>query len=128
MYVCTLNVNVAFVASSNPSLGSCMNKLDKLIVVGDKVLIKPKVINNRTKGGLLLPPGYAEKEELQTGYIVKIGPGYPIPYIIDEDDEPWKKYVISRFRQKLVTWPFSFKKELPKSFTMARNTLSFRSI
>ncbi|HOW32157.1 MAG TPA: co-chaperone GroES family protein, partial [Bacteroidales bacterium] len=33
-----------------------------------------------------------EKEELQTGYIVKIGPGYPIPYIIDEDDEPWKRH------------------------------------
>jgi len=63
--------------------------LNKFIVVGDRVLIKPKSYMERTKGGLLLPPGVQEKEKVQTGYVVKVGPGYPIPAIA-EDDEPWK--------------------------------------
>ena len=63
--------------------------LNKLIVVGDRVLIKPKNSMERTKGGLLLPPGVQEKEKVQTGYVVKVGPGYPIPAIA-EDDEAWK--------------------------------------
>ena len=61
----------------------------KLIVVGDRVLIKPKSPMERTKGGLLLPPGVQEKERLQSGYVVKVGPGYPIPAIAEED-ESWK--------------------------------------
>jgi co-chaperonin GroES (HSP10) len=64
--------------------------LDKLIVVGDRLLIKPKSLSNKTKSGLFLPPGYSEKEAIQTGYIMKCGPGYPIPMSSDEIDEPWK--------------------------------------
>ena len=67
------------------------NALDKLIVVGDRVLIKPKSAQSQSKGGLYLPPGYKEKEELQSGYVVKVGPGYPIPLPSDGFDEPWKK-------------------------------------
>lgn len=66
------------------------NALKKLIVVGDKLLIKPKSFSNKTKGGLFLPPGYKEKEEVQTGFVIKCGPGYPIP-LPAEDNEPWKK-------------------------------------
>ena len=64
--------------------------LNKLIVVGDRVLIKPKTLSNKTKSGLFLPPGYKEKEEIRTGYIIKCGPGYPIPFP-SEEDEAWKK-------------------------------------
>ncbi len=67
------------------------NMLDKLIVVGDRVLIKPKTQANQSKGGLFLPPGYKEKEEIQSGYVVKAGPGYPIPMPSDGFEEPWKK-------------------------------------
>ena len=42
--------------------------LEKLIVVGDRVLIKPKSLNDRTKYGLYLPPTVIEKEEIQSGY------------------------------------------------------------
>ena len=63
--------------------------IDNLIVVGDRLLIKPKTLSNKTKSGLFLPPGYKEKEEIQTGYIIKCGPGYPIP-MSSETDEPWK--------------------------------------
>ena len=66
------------------------NKLSGLIVVGDRVLIKPKKMSNKSKSGLLLPPGYQEKEEIQAGYVMKCGPGYPIPFSSDDDHEPWQ--------------------------------------
>lgn len=64
--------------------------INKLIVVGDRVLIKPKSLSDRTKSGLYLPPTVIEKEEIQSGYVIKSGPGYPIPNTSDEDDT-WKK-------------------------------------
>ncbi len=66
------------------------NKLKNLIIVGDRVLIKPKSLNDKTKTGLYLPPGVQEKEVVQSGYIMKVGPGYPVPQIGDELDESWK--------------------------------------
>ena len=63
--------------------------LDKLIVIGDRILIRPKVPQSRTKSGLLLPPGVNENEKVQIGYVLKVGPGYPIPSVNDVD-EPWK--------------------------------------
>ncbi|MBN7811388.1 co-chaperone GroES [Algoriphagus sp. H41] len=64
------------------------NKLKKLILVGDRVLIRLKKPNERTGSGLYLPPGVQEKEKVQQGYIIKAGPGYPIP-MPTEDSEPW---------------------------------------
>ncbi|PSJ71724.1 chaperonin [Sphingobacteriales bacterium UPWRP_1] len=63
--------------------------LSKLIMVGDRVLIKPRLAQERTRAGLYLPPGVHEKEKLYSGYVIKVGPGYPIPAIQDSD-EPWK--------------------------------------
>jgi co-chaperonin GroES (HSP10) len=63
--------------------------LEKFIVVGDRVLIKPKSPQEKTKSGLYLPPGVQENEKIHTGYVLKVGPGYPIP-AIQEADEPWK--------------------------------------
>lgn len=34
---------------------------------------------------LALPPGVREKEDIQSGYIIKVGPGYPLPLPSDED-------------------------------------------
>jgi len=65
------------------------NKLKKLIVVGDRVLIKPKKQTEKTASGLYLPPGVQEKEKIQSGYIIKVGPGYPLPLAADEEDM-WK--------------------------------------
>lgn len=64
------------------------NKLKKLIVVGDRVLIRLKKPHEKTDSGLYLPPGVQEKEKVQQGYIIKAGPGYPIPMSV-EDHEPW---------------------------------------
>ena len=65
------------------------NKLKKLIVVGDRVLIRPAKESEKTESGLYLPPGVQEKEKIQKGYVIKVGPGYPLPLPTDED-ELWK--------------------------------------
>ncbi len=65
--------------------------LKNLIVVNDNVLVQPCTSKSKTKSGLFLPPGYAEKEVLQKGYVVKVGPGIPVPYFPDDDSEPWKQ-------------------------------------
>ncbi|HVM87810.1 MAG TPA: co-chaperone GroES family protein [Puia sp.] len=64
------------------------NKFKKLVVIGDRVLIRPSKPNERTDSGLYLPPGVQEKEKVQQGYVIKTGPGYAIPMPVD--DEPWK--------------------------------------
>lgn len=63
--------------------------LNKFIMVGDRILIKPRSPQERTKTGLFLPPGVQENEKIQSGYVVKVGPGFPIPAVIE--DESWKK-------------------------------------
>jgi chaperonin GroES len=63
--------------------------LNKIIIIGDRVLIKKSNTSDRTKSGLLLPPGVEEKEEVQSGYVIKVGPGYAIPSA--EEPEEWKQ-------------------------------------
>ncbi|HKJ42034.1 MAG TPA: co-chaperone GroES family protein [Sunxiuqinia sp.] len=65
--------------------------LEKFIMVGDRVLVKPKNPQSKTKSGLYLPPTVQENEKMQSGYIVKVGPGYPIPVMTNEE-EPWKAH------------------------------------
>lgn len=62
--------------------------IEKIVVIGDKLLIKPSSIDTSTKSGLLLPPSIKEKEAIQSGYVIKVGPGYPIPSL--ESEESWK--------------------------------------
>ena len=64
------------------------NKFKKLIVIGDRVLIRPAKPNERTETGLFLPPGVQEREKVQQGYVIKTGPGYAIPMPVEE--ESWK--------------------------------------
>ena len=64
--------------------------LDKVIIVGDRLLIKPVTPQERTKSGLYLPPGVQEKEKINQGYVMKVGPGYPVPAMNDAD-ESWKQ-------------------------------------
>jgi chaperonin GroES len=65
------------------------NQLKRLIIVGDRVLIRPKNPVDQTPTGLYLPPTVTEKEQVQSGYVIKVGPGYPIP--TPAEDEPWKE-------------------------------------
>ena len=64
------------------------NRLKKLVVIGDRVLIKPLKPDERTASGLYLPPGVQEKEKVQQGYVIKTRPGYIIP--MPMEDETWK--------------------------------------
>lgn len=61
----------------------------KIILVGDRVLIQPDKDQEKTSHGLYLPPGVKEKEKVQAGYIVKLGPGYPVVNPNFMDQEPW---------------------------------------
>jgi co-chaperonin GroES (HSP10) len=62
----------------------------ELIVVGDRVLIEPDEDTERTETGLYLPQGVKEKEKVQSGRIIKVGPGYPIPDPTALGTEPWQ--------------------------------------
>lgn len=66
-----------------------IKNIQKFIVVGDRVLIRPEESTEKTSTGLYLPPGVSEKEKIQSGYIIKAGPGYPVSAPIEE--EPWKE-------------------------------------
>jgi len=66
-----------------------LNNLDKFIVVGDRILIKPQAESEKTSSGLYLPAGVKEKERVQSGYVIKVGPGYATSTL--EEDEPWKE-------------------------------------
>lgn len=66
-----------------------MRPKKELFVVGDRILISTDSEQNRTESGLFLPPGVKEKEKVRDGYVVKVGPGYPIPVPDADDDEPW---------------------------------------
>lgn len=68
---------------------SIIKNIHKLVVVGDRVLIRPEEGNQKTDSGLYLPPGVQEKEKIQSGYVMKTGPGYPIAS--PSEDEPWKE-------------------------------------
>lgn len=64
------------------------NTFKKLIVIGDRVLIRPSMPNEKTESGLYLPPGVHEKEKVQQGVVIKTGPGFVIPMPVE--DESWK--------------------------------------
>ena len=73
-----------------------MINTEKIIIVGDRVLVKPEDAANKTNSGLYLPPGVQEKERVQGGYVVKVGPGYPIGSST-EDEEPWKEHKATKY-------------------------------
>jgi len=60
-----------------------------IVVVGDRVLIKPESGGKKSQAGLYLPPSVIEKQEVQSGIIVKVGPGIPLGNSEDAFSEPW---------------------------------------
>ena len=63
--------------------------IKKFLIEGDKILIKPKNPQSQTKSGLYLPPSVQDKDKIQSGYVIKVGPGYPLP-AQNEEREVWK--------------------------------------
>ena len=66
-----------------------MKSNKQLIVVGDRLLIKPGPEREKTNFGLYLPQGVESKEKIQGGFIYKVGPGYPLPDPNAMGDHPW---------------------------------------
>jgi co-chaperonin GroES (HSP10) len=62
----------------------------KLIVVGDRVLVRVEEGEERTNVGLYLPPTAVDNQAVQGGRIVATGPGLPMPDLADRSDEPWR--------------------------------------
>ena len=79
------------------------SKNKQILVVGDRVLIKPDKGEKKSKAGLYLPPSVVEKQEILSGVIVEVGPGIPLGNPDDNIDEPWSnndnssiKYISSK--------------------------------
>lgn len=71
----------------------------KLLVAGDRVLIKPEEGEERTKVGLYLPATAMDTQQVQEGLIVATGVGDPLPDVSAFDEEPWKvEQKTTRFR------------------------------
>lgn len=66
-------------------------KKKSLIVIGDRVLIEPENASERTEVGLYLPQTVLEKEQVQAGRVVAVGPGIPLPDLGSAEDEPWQQ-------------------------------------
>lgn len=62
----------------------------RLIVVGDRVLVRLEDGEERTKVGLYLPPTAVDSQQVQGGDIVATGPGHAMPDPHDIGDEPWR--------------------------------------
>ena len=63
-------------------------KIEKeIIVIGDRILINPETDTQKTPSGLYLPQGVTMKEQIQSGLVLKTGPGYIAP--ISDSSEPW---------------------------------------
>ena len=78
-----------------------MKAKKNLIVIGDRVLVELDESKERTTAGLYLPPTVKEKDKVQSGYIVKVGPGYPVSDPSSVIDEPWS----SKRREELKFVP-----------------------
>jgi len=55
-----------------------LQQLNRLIVVGDGPLRAALVAR-------------VEEDEIQSGYVIRVGPGYPIPLPGESDMDSWKK-------------------------------------
>ena len=65
------------------------SKNKQILVVGDRVLIRPDKGEKKSKAGLYLPPSVIEKQEVLSGIVVEVGPGIPLGNPEENMDEPW---------------------------------------
>ena len=66
------------------------SKSKQVLVVGDRLLIRPDKGDKTSPAGLYLPPSVVEKQEVKGGIVVEVGPGIPLGSPNDTIDEPWK--------------------------------------
>jgi len=58
-----------------------------LIVVGDRLLIRPERGEEKTSTGLYLPATATSSRLAQGGWVAAVGPGIPLPEPADDPDE-----------------------------------------
>ena len=63
--------------------------MDEIIIVGDRVLIRPDDGERQTKTGLYLPATVVDQDNVNMGQVVRVGPGYVIPNPDYSDSESW---------------------------------------
>ena len=62
----------------------------QLIVTGDRILVSPPGVGERTDSGLYVPDSAVDKRKVMAGWVEAVGPGYPIPEAASSSEEPWK--------------------------------------
>ena len=62
----------------------------RIIIIGDRVLIRPDDSAEKSPAGLYLPPTVREKEDVWGGVVVEVGPGLPLSDPNSVEEEPWK--------------------------------------
>ena len=78
------------VLTEKTSLISTMRSKNKeILVVGDRILIRPDRGEKKSKAGLYLPPSVVEKQEILSGIVVEVGPGIPLGNPDEDIEEPW---------------------------------------
>ena len=63
----------------------------QVLVVGDRILIRPDTGEKKSPAGLYLPPSVIEKQEVKGGMVVEVGPGIPLGSPESSLNEPWKE-------------------------------------
>lgn len=64
----------------------------ELLLVNDRVLIRLEKADERTQAGLYLPQTAVSKASVQTGRVVEVGPGIPLPVDPNPEEEPWREH------------------------------------
>ncbi len=82
-----MSLDVSF--NSSVDLTRMDMPLKELIVIGDRVLMRPDDAEEKTSVGLILPQTVRDKDEVMRGNIVKTGPGVPLADPNSISDEPW---------------------------------------
>ena len=62
----------------------------RIIIIGDRGLIRPDDSTEKSPAGLYLPPTVREKEDVWGGVVVAVGPGLPLSDPNSVEEEPWK--------------------------------------
>ncbi|NNE71213.1 MAG: co-chaperone GroES [Rhodothermales bacterium] len=63
--------------------------MSEIILVGDRLLVDPDEGERQTASGLVLPASVSERDKVQGGRVVRVGPGYIIPNPEFSEGEPW---------------------------------------
>ncbi len=65
--------------------------LDDLLLIGDRVLVRPDDGEQQTRSGLLLPASVREGDRVGTGRVVAVGPGHlTVNPEYSEEEEAWR--------------------------------------